>query len=132
MNKAIKIGWLIFAAAMVSGLVPGSSTAQDPAEIDPIKPVPALETGASAPSSQRGGPCSGEDFYSTGHVNSIRDGEIVIGDRIWKLSPEVAYYKVSTGFSASPGEVASGKYVGFCTDADQVISSLWLIDLQPE
>jgi hypothetical protein len=69
-------------------------------------------------------PQGGFDGY--GYVNRIAAAEVVIDDSIYRLSPAATYATLSS-VMATIGDFVDGDLVGYLTNSEQEIISLWLI-----
>jgi len=65
-------------------------------------------------------------FDGYGYVNRISVDEWVIDDSIYRLSPEATYSTLSS-VMATIGDFVEGDLVGYLTDSEDKIISLWLI-----
>jgi hypothetical protein len=70
-------------------------------------------------------------FDGMGHINSIDTdrGEIVIDERMLRLSPAVEYH-TPTASNISSALFGPGSYVGYMINADRQITSIWLIEME--
>ena len=66
-------------------------------------------------------------FDGGGPIDRITEDEAVIGDMLWKLSPDVRYHTPSIE-NASSAWFKEGKFVGYITNSRREIVSLWLIE----
>ena len=65
-------------------------------------------------------------FSGMGHIDRISRNEIVIDDSLFRLSPHVTY-STKGKRHASRAWIKIGSYIGFKTDSDHGITSIWLI-----
>ena len=68
-----------------------------------------------------------DGFDGTGYILRIASDEVVIDDSLYKFAPFVKYGTPTTEF-ASKGSFKVGTRVGFITNSNQEIISMWLID----
>jgi hypothetical protein len=68
-----------------------------------------------------------EKFNAVGNIDRIAEDEIVIGDTLYRLSPSATYHTPSIR-DASKVLFPVGSLVGFITNSEQVVTSLWLIE----
>ena len=68
-----------------------------------------------------------EGFHGQGPIDRIAADEVVINDTLFKLSPEVLYHTRTTQ-NASSAWFNAGKFVGYITNSNLEIVSLWLIE----
>jgi hypothetical protein len=69
-------------------------------------------------------PKAGFDGY--GYINRIAAAEVVIDDSIYRFSPAATYSTLSS-VMATIGDFVEGDLVGYLTNSEQEIISLWLI-----
>jgi len=67
-----------------------------------------------------------DKFSGLGHVDRIGKNEIVIDDSLHPLASYVTYATATSKHGAS-GDFRVGDYVGFVTNADKEITSIWMI-----
>ncbi|UCD81122.1 MAG: hypothetical protein JSW26_06750 [Desulfobacterales bacterium] len=65
-------------------------------------------------------------FDGYGYVNRITAEEVVIDDALLRISPS-ATYATRISVVASSGDFGEGDLVGYLTNSEQEIISLWLI-----
>jgi len=65
-------------------------------------------------------------FDGYGYINRIAANEVVIDDSIYRLSPAATYSTLSS-VMATIGDFVEGDLVGYLTNSEQEIISLWLI-----
>jgi len=65
-------------------------------------------------------------FDGYGYLNRIAAEEVVIDDALFRLSPAVTYTTLESVMAAA-GNFKEGDLVGYLTDTEQNIISLWLI-----
>ena len=65
-------------------------------------------------------------FDGYGYINRIEAEEVVIDDALLRLSPSVIYATPNSAMAAS-GDFGEGDLVGYLTDSEQAVISLWLI-----
>jgi hypothetical protein len=65
-------------------------------------------------------------FDNVGRVDRIADGEVVISDSLYRLSPAVTYHTAHDS-SASRSDFHTGDYVGCLMNAAGEVESIWLI-----
>ena len=72
-----------------------------------------------------------DGFDGMGRIDSIDidRGEIVIDERMLKLSPSVEYH-TPTASNVSSALFGPGSYVGYIKDAERRITSIWLIEME--
>lgn len=132
MNATMKTISLFVAAFVMLGLVHAVGWAQDTVDIAPINPVPDLQEPPRSTAEAQETRID-EDYHGWGRIDRIGDGEIVIADTFWRVSPQVGYFKGrNAAFSAKRGEFVPGKVVRFVHDANRVIVVLWLYDFPSE
>jgi hypothetical protein len=68
-----------------------------------------------------------EKFNAIGNIDRIAEGEIVIGDTLYKLSPYTTYH-TPTARDTSKVLFPVGSLVGFITTSGRAVTSLWLIE----
>ena len=68
-----------------------------------------------------------DGFNGQGSIDRIAADEVVINDTLFKLSPEVLYHTRTTQ-NASSAWFNAGKFVGYITNSNLEIVSLWLIE----
>lgn len=68
-----------------------------------------------------------DKFHGTGRIARIAGDEIVIGDSLYKLSSAVTYHTTKIE-NASSAWFRAGNLVGFITNSEHHIISLWLIE----
>ena len=68
-----------------------------------------------------------EGFNGQGPIDRIAADEVVINDTLFKLSPDVEYHTRTTQ-NASSAWFDAGKFVGYITNSNLEIVSLWLIE----
>ena len=68
-----------------------------------------------------------EKFNAIGNIDRIAEDEIVVGDTLYRLSLSVTYH-TPTIRDASKHLFFVGSIVGFMTDSDREVTSLWLIE----
>ena len=123
-----KLAILLLGALMLAGFGPQSASAQDPPAIAPINPVPELQNPVVSGVLVED---PGEDFHGQGFLERIEDDKMVIGDLLLEVSPLATYVKKATGFPAVKSEFVPGVWVGYYTDENRVITSLWLFPAPP-
>ena len=67
-----------------------------------------------------------DGFNGQGPIDRIAADEVVINDTLFKLSPDVEYHTRTTQ-NASSAWFSAGKFVGYITNSNLEIVSLWLI-----
>jgi hypothetical protein len=67
-----------------------------------------------------------EGFDGYGHINRIATEEVVIDDALMRLSPSVNY-ATPENVVALMGDFAEGDLVGYVTNSQKQVVSLWLI-----
>jgi len=65
-------------------------------------------------------------FDGLGHIDRIGKNEIVIDDSLHPLASSVAY-ATATSKHGSGGDFRVGDYVGFVTNSEKEITSIWMI-----
>ncbi|MDY6950797.1 MAG: hypothetical protein SWE60_04740 [Thermodesulfobacteriota bacterium] len=65
-------------------------------------------------------------FDGLGHLDRIGKNEIVVDDSLHPLASHVTY-ATATSKHGSMGSFGVGDYVGFVTNAEKEITSLWMI-----
>ncbi len=68
-----------------------------------------------------------EKFNAIGIIDRIAEDEIVIGDTLYRLSPNTTYH-TPTNRDASNVLFPVGSLVGFITTSEREVTSLWLIE----
>ena len=68
-----------------------------------------------------------DGFNGHGPIDRIEADEVVINDTLFKLSLEVEYHTRTTQ-NASSAWFNAGKFVGYITNSNLEIVSLWLIE----
>ncbi len=68
-----------------------------------------------------------EKFNAIGNIDRIAQDEIVIGDTLYRLSPNATYH-TPTSRDASKVLFSVGSLVGFITNSAREVTSLWLIE----
>jgi hypothetical protein len=68
-----------------------------------------------------------DTFNAIGNIDRIAEDEIVLGDTLYRLSPSVTYH-TPTIRDASKHLFLVGSLVGFVTNPDHDVTSLWLIE----
>ena len=66
-------------------------------------------------------------FHGFGRINSIGRDETVIDDFYFKFSPSVQYH-IPTSKNVSPAFFKKGDLVGYLTNSEKEITSLWLLE----
>jgi hypothetical protein len=66
-------------------------------------------------------------FNGYGYINRIAAEEVVIDDSLLRLSPAVTYTTLISVMAGSD-DFAEGDLVGYLTNSEQEIISLWLIE----
>jgi hypothetical protein len=70
------------------------------------------------------------EFTGTGRIDRMAQDEIVIDDRLYGLSPHTTY-NIPTHNNVSRSNFRVGQFVGYITEGNRQIISLWLIE-QPK
>jgi hypothetical protein len=65
-------------------------------------------------------------FDNLGRVDRIADGEVVISDSLFRLSPDVTYHRPGDRRASRSG-FHTGDYVGCLMNAAGEVESIWLI-----
>jgi hypothetical protein len=128
MKTIVKTIPLFFAALVLAGMVQGIGQAQDAPEIAPIHPVPGVHTSGRASDPVELSSDVIKQFDGVGIIDRFGDGEIIIGDSFFKVSPDALYFKAPTGRPLLPSDFIPGKTVGYFFEDDQVIVTLWLFE----
>ena len=68
-----------------------------------------------------------QGFDGYGNINRLADIEVVIDESLFKLSPAVTY-TTPDSVMAESNDFTDGDLVGYLTDTEQAIVSLWLIE----
>ena len=68
-----------------------------------------------------------DKFNAIGNIDRIAEDEIVIGDTLHRLSPYVTYH-TPTDRDTSKVLFPVGSLVGFITNSEREVTSLWLIE----
>ena len=68
-----------------------------------------------------------DTFNAIGNIDRIAEDEIVTGDTLYRLSPNVTYHTPRDRV-ASKFLVPVGSLVGFITTSEREVTSLWLIE----
>ena len=66
-------------------------------------------------------------FDGYGYINRITAEEVVIDETLHRVSPAIIYTTL-TSIMAKMGDFTEGDLVGYLTNSEQVITSLWLIE----
>jgi len=66
-------------------------------------------------------------FDGYGYINRIAADEVVIDEALFRVSPAIIY-ATPNSIMAKIGDFTDGDLVGYLTDSEQVIVSLWLIE----
>ena len=68
-----------------------------------------------------------EGFDGYGYINRIAAKEVVIDETLYRISPAIIY-TTPNNIMAKMGDFTDGDLVGYLTNSEQVITSLWLIE----
>ena len=68
-----------------------------------------------------------EGFDGYGYINRIAAEEVVIDEALHRVSPAIIY-ATPNNIMAKMGDFADGDLVGYLTNSEEVIISLWLIE----
>jgi len=68
-----------------------------------------------------------QGFDGYGYINRIAADEVVIDEALYRVSPAIIY-ATPNNIMAKIGDFRDGDLVGFLTNSEQVIVSLWLIE----
>jgi len=128
MKTIVKTIPLLFAALVLAGMVQGIGQAQDAREIAPIHPVPAVPASGRAHDPVELSSNVINQFDGVGIIDRFGDGEIVIGDSFFRVSPDALYFKAPSGRPLLPSDFIPGKTVGYFFEGDRVIVTLWLFE----
>ena len=66
-------------------------------------------------------------FDGYGYINRITAEEVVIDETLHRVSPAIIY-TTPTSIMAKMGDFTEGDLVGYLTNSEQAITSLWLIE----
>lgn len=66
-------------------------------------------------------------FDGYGYLNRLAANEVVIDESLFRLSPRVTY-ATPLSIVAESGDFQEGDLVGYLTDSNKAIVSLWLIE----
>lgn len=68
-----------------------------------------------------------QGFDGYGYINRIAADEVVIDEALFRVSPAVTY-ATPNSIMAKIGDFTDGDLVGYLTNTEQAIISLWLIE----
>jgi hypothetical protein len=68
-----------------------------------------------------------QGFDGYGYINRIAADEVVIDESLFRLSPRVTYTTLNSVMAQSE-DFIEGDLVGYITNSEQAIISLWLIE----